>query len=264
VKSKFSFRRKGGSLRPSLFMLTAVAAGASALAQTVSLGKDEPKARAATAVQNRLGVAIEQDMAERDKAYARRAQAIDLREKSVKAAEQRLQSNLADQPASAAAGSPAASAIDDGRPVPQPIEELARIYQAMKPARAAAIFSALDPDVQTQIARQMRNRSVALLMANMEPMAAARLSMRLAGRSAAVMPATLAPPPAPPAQATPQRRMPTDARAVAAAGPAPRAPAPALRSVPARPVAASAPPPAPTAAPAPATPAPEPASGAKR
>jgi flagellar motility protein MotE (MotC chaperone) len=259
VKSLFNLRRKGGTLRPSLFMLTAVAAGASALAQTVNLGKDEPKARAASVAENRLGVAIEQDMAERDKAYARRAQAIDLREKSVKAAEQRLQSNLADQPAGGATGSSSASAVDDGRPVPQPIEELARIYQAMKPARAAAIFSALDSDVQTQIARQMRNRSVALLMANMEPVAAARLSMRLAGRSAAVMPSPIAAPSTPLALATPQRRVPSDPRAVAAAGPAPRVPA--LRSVPARPVAPAA---ASVTNPAPAAVAPDPASAAKR
>jgi flagellar motility protein MotE (MotC chaperone) len=262
VKSPFNLRRKGGTLRPSLFMLTAVAAGASALAQTVNLGKEEPKARAASAAENRLGVAIEQDMAERDKAYARRAQAIDLREKSVKAAEQRLQSNLADQPAGGTrAAASSSSAVDDGRPVPQPIEELARIYQAMKPARAAAIFSALDPDVQTQIARQMRNRSVALLMANMEPVAAARLSMRLAGRSAAVMPAPIAAPPTPLALATPQRRAPSDPRAVAAAGPAPRVPA--LRSVPARPVAPAA---APVTNPAPAAvvATPDSASAAKR
>jgi len=190
-----TFNPMRGKLRPSLLLLTAVAAGASALAQTASLGAQE-KPKVADDVQSRMGNVIGQDIAERDRSFAQRARAMELRERSLQAAEERLKSDLS-QPT----GSASANAGNDGAAVPQPIEELARIYQAMKPARAAAIFSALEPDVQTQIARQMRNRSVALLMANMEPGAAARLSMRLAGRNPMPIPASarapipLAPPP---------------------------------------------------------------------
>jgi len=49
----------------------------------------------------------------------------------------------------------------------QPYDDLARIYQTMKPARAAPIFEKLDLEVQTQVARRMRERSAALLMAAM-------------------------------------------------------------------------------------------------
>lgn len=228
-----TFKLMRGKLRPSLLLVTAVAAGASALAQTASLGAQEQKPKAPADAQSRLGNIIGQDISERDRAFAQRARAMDLRERSLRAAEEQVKSG-AGQPAGAAASTGDAAGVV----VPQPIEELARIYQAMKPARAAAIFSALEPDVQTQIARQMRNRSVALLMANMEPGAAARLSMRLAGRNpnpvpipaSARAPIPLAPPPgraAPAPAPTPTRAAarpatrPTPIRAIAKPAPAP-------------------------------------------
>ena len=52
----------------------------------------------------------------------------------------------------------------------------------MKPARAAPIFEKLDIEVQSQVARRMRDQVTAQIMSNMSPAAAVKLSMALAGR----------------------------------------------------------------------------------
>ncbi len=160
---------------PLLLMLTAAGAGASALGHTMSLGSAPAPAPAQP---SQFGTAIERGIAARDRELARRTQAAELRERSLRAAEQRF---AAEPPAGAPAANPARPE-DSRTPPPPPIMNLARIYQAMKPARAAVIFAALQPQLQVDVARAMRERSVAQLMANMEPAAAARLSMMLAGR----------------------------------------------------------------------------------
>ncbi|MDB5670946.1 MAG: signal peptide protein, partial [Alphaproteobacteria bacterium] len=55
-----------------------------------------------------------------------------------------------------------------------------RIYQSMKPAKAAIVFEQLAMDVQMQVAKRMRDRSTAMIMAAMTPNGAASLSMALA------------------------------------------------------------------------------------
>ena len=52
----------------------------------------------------------------------------------------------------------------------------------MKPAKAAVIFERLDMEVQTEVAKRMRERSTALIVSNMSPNAAVQLSMALAGK----------------------------------------------------------------------------------
>ncbi|WP_114955026.1 MotE family protein [Sphingosinicella terrae] len=161
-------------MRPSLLMLMAATAGVGVLANGVSAA--DP---AAKAPETRLGASIKQDMTARDQELARRNRALELREQAARAAEQRL----------AAGGAAAASAAEAGgapaagpSPEEERFAELARIYQAMRPNRAAIVFEQLEMDVQVEVAGRMRERSTALILANMSPPGAAALTMAMARR----------------------------------------------------------------------------------
>jgi flagellar motility protein MotE (MotC chaperone) len=151
--------------RASLLALLVPAAATCAIANAVAIAApaDQP---------TRLGQAIGQAMRDSDKRYAERERALALRERAQRAAEQQVQDAQAANPA---------NPTDPGKANATAYDELARIYQAMKPARAAPIFEKLGAEVQLNVARKMRGRSAALLMASMNPVAAAELSMALAG-----------------------------------------------------------------------------------
>jgi flagellar motility protein MotE (MotC chaperone) len=149
--------------------MMAAVAGISAIANAMASAAPSPAEPEPT----RLGTSIQQSMRERDQALAGQKRALDLREQAQRAAEQRLQTDLqATQGTNAGLGGGPATVYD----------ELARIYQTMKPAKAAPIFERLELDVQLQVARRMRERSTALMLAAMSPDAAVELSMALAGR----------------------------------------------------------------------------------
>jgi hypothetical protein len=110
-----------------------------------------------------------------------------LQKQVVQAAESRLRAQLgAGQPQ--AGGAPGAPAVVGGLPgqPAQPglpdeaISNLARIYQAMKPAKAAIVMEKLGLDVQVKITKEIRERSMGLIMGAMSPDGAARLSAALA------------------------------------------------------------------------------------
>jgi len=177
--------------RPSLLLLTAAAsalavvANASTIATTATQG-NTPKTR--------LGSAIDQDIAERDAAAARRKRGLDLREQATKAAQARLEADLAARQKEAeVAAAPGAAAGGVAEAPEAQFDELARIYQAMKPKAAAVVFEQLDMEVQMKVAQRMRERSTAMIMAAMSPKGAANLSMALARKSARM--AAVAPPP---------------------------------------------------------------------
>lgn len=180
--------------RLTLLSLTAAAAAMGVVANTVSFAAGS----SADAGKSRLGSAIERDMSDRDAAQASRSRGLDLREQAARAAEARLQAEM-DQRRPGTGPTPADA----------PFDELARIYQAMKPARAAAVFEQLDLEVQMKVAQRMRERSTALIMGAMTPRGAAALTMALARRNAARPPAEQAavasPSPANPS-ARPERR----------------------------------------------------------
>jgi len=180
--------------RPSLLLLTAFSAGVAMVCNTVGLAATvtEGGEVAAEAPTSRLGVAIAADITARDKAAARRNRALDLREQAARAAEARLQ---AAPPPAPAAETPAAG--------PDQYDDLARIYQVMKPAAAAVVLEQLDLDVQMRVAQKMRERSTAMILAAMTPKGAAALTMAMARRR----PAGAAPAGAPAlAAAAPARR----------------------------------------------------------
>lgn len=154
--------------RISLLTVTAAAAGLSAVANALT----------APAEQTRLGASIQKDLAQRDRQAAARNRSLDMREQAARAAEQRMKAAAAAQPAGQtqpkAANLPTA---DEGE---NSFDELARIYQAMKPKAAAPVFEQLAMDVQVKVAERMRERSTAQIMAAMTPKAAAALTMAMA------------------------------------------------------------------------------------
>jgi len=160
--------------RPSLLTLMAGAAAIAAVANGVSAASPPPGEEAA---KTRLGVSLAQELGVRDQAAAQRNRTLDLREQAAKATEARIQAQLETQQADAA---PAAAG---GKPAEaDQYDNLARIYQAMKPAKAAGVFEQLTMDVQMKVAQRMRERSTAMIMAAMTPKGAAALSMALARR----------------------------------------------------------------------------------
>lgn len=173
--------------RPSLLLLTAGVAGMAVVANaaTIATGAQDNSPNT-----TRLGNAITQDMNDRDAAAARRKRGLDLREQAAKAATARLAADAEArkkqdeaQQQAAASGAPGAP----GAPLPADaqFDELARIYQAMKPKAAAVVFEQLDMEVQMKVAQRMRERSTAMIMAAMTPKGAAALSMAMARRNAA-------------------------------------------------------------------------------
>ena len=164
--------------KPSLLMMTAAAASLSALAHGVGIASE-----VSAGAQTRLGSAIAQDIGKRDQDAAKRARTLDLREKAALATEERIKADLAQREQAEAAAAAAPSAR--GQSEADQFEDLARIYQAMKPAKAAIVFEQLDMDVQMKVAQKMRERSTAMILASMTPKGAAALSMALARRSAA-------------------------------------------------------------------------------
>ncbi|HEV7289568.1 MotE family protein [Sphingomonas sp.] len=171
-------------MRVPFLLLTALAATVGAVAN----GVDAAVAVGESAVpKTRLGSQIEGELNDAQRKEAQRRRALDLREQALKAARLRLQRQQKEAEAKAAAeGKAAAEAGAPGAPdAAPPAEEkrysdLARIFQAMKPAKAAPVFEKLSADVQFQVAQRMRERNAALMMQAMSPDAAATLGMALA------------------------------------------------------------------------------------
>ena len=172
--------------RPPLLMLMAGAAALSTVAHGVSASVTNQEKAETKAPPTRLGSAIQSEISEKKKTERERERALDLREQALKASEKRLKDNLQSQQQQQT--NAAANDSKKSEKTPREIEEdetldqLARIYQSMKPKQAAVVFEQLDLDVQIAVARRMRERSTAQIMAAMTPAGAARISMALAGK----------------------------------------------------------------------------------
>lgn len=166
--------------RPTLLQLTAF----TALSASVGLGSAIANQPVET---SRLGASIKENLADRDRAVAEQKRKLDLQKQVMQAAESRLREKLgAGRPqAGGAPGAPVAVGELPGQPA-QPaladeaISNLARIYQAMKPAKAAIVMEKLGLDVQVKITKEIRERSMGMIMGAMTPDGAARLSAALA------------------------------------------------------------------------------------
>ncbi|QAY77294.1 MotE family protein [Sphingosinicella sp. BN140058] len=133
---------------------------------------------APAAPETRMGVSIKESVTERDRAAAGRNRALDLREQAARAAEERLKADMQARQTAPKPGT-GKETEEEG-----PYDGLARIYQTMKPAKAARVFEQLELDVQVQVAKRMRDRATASILGAMSADAAARLSMAMAGKSA--------------------------------------------------------------------------------
>lgn len=169
-------------MRVPILLLTAAAATLGAVAN----GVDAAVAVGESAVpKTRLGNQIEGELNDVKRKEAERRRALDLREQALKAARMRLERQQAEAKAAAApAAAPGAAgdAAAAGTPTAEEkrYSDLARIFQSMKPAKAAPVFEKLSADVQFQVAQRMRDRNAALMMQAMSPEAAAALGMALA------------------------------------------------------------------------------------
>jgi flagellar motility protein MotE (MotC chaperone) len=166
--------------RPTLLQLTAF----SALAASVGLGNAIANQPLET---SRLGASIKENLADRDRTAAEQKRKLDLQKQVMQAAEGRLREQLgAGRPQ--AGGAPGAPGVVGGLPgqPAQPalpdeaISNLARIYQAMKPAKAALVMEKLGLDVQVKITKEIRERPMGMIMGAMSSDGAARLSAALA------------------------------------------------------------------------------------
>lgn len=176
--------------RPWLLMLTA---GAASLTVVTSAMSAATEPNAAPPPTSRLGAGIARDIQDRDARAAQQARALRLREQMVKATENRLKADMdarARQDQAQAAQSAAATTAQP--PEPNQFDALARIYQAMKPAKAAPVFETLELDVQVAVAKRMKDKATAMILAAMSPTGAARLTMALAGRRPTAVPPTRA------------------------------------------------------------------------
>lgn len=174
--------------RHALLLLTAGAATLSIVTSAVSAVSDPQ----ANAVASRLGATIAKEMQAREAQAAARARALKLKEQMIAASENRLKADIGARATQEQAAAQAAT--QSGPPQPNQYDALARVYQAMKPAKAAVVFEQLDLDVQVAVAKRMRERSTAMVMAAMTPAGAARLSMALAGRRPLAMASRLTQP----------------------------------------------------------------------
>lgn len=185
-------------MRVPFLLLTAAAATLGAVAN----GVDAAVTVGESAVpKTRLGSQIEGELNDAQRKEAERRRALDLREQALKAARLRLKRQQAEAEAKAAAEAKPAAGAPDGGTVgaTPPAEEqrysdLARIFQSMKPAKAAPVFEKLSAEVQFQVAQRMRDRNAALMMQAMSPDAAAALGMALARGGLAQPKAAAAPP----------------------------------------------------------------------
>ena len=155
------------TLRFSLLTITAAAAGVSAVANAVST----------PAEQTRLGASIQKDLTERDRQAAQRSRGLDFREQAAAAAEQRLRAAAA---AMGTTATPKPQGVAPPAEAADRFDELARIYQSMKPKAAAQVFEQLAMEVQVEVANRMRERATAQVMAAMTPKGAAALTMAMA------------------------------------------------------------------------------------
>ena len=155
-------------------------AGVAVVANAMALVTPQESFAASKAADTgRMGAALSDAVSQRERDMAAQRSKLEMRERAVKASEARLAGQVDEARNSAA--DVAAAGADEVKP-DVPYDRLANIYQRMKPARAAPIFEKLDIEVQSQVARRMRDQVTAQIMSNMSPAAAVKLSMALAGR----------------------------------------------------------------------------------
>jgi flagellar motility protein MotE (MotC chaperone) len=111
----------------------------------------------------------------------RREQALNIRERLVDLAESRLTNRVNRMEALQTGLEKLLSNLSDKEE--QELEQLAKIYEAMKPAAAATVMDRLDDRIVFDVFKRMKNKNTAKVMEKMSPVKAKAISELLAEKS---------------------------------------------------------------------------------
>ncbi len=125
--------------------------------------------------------AILERLQERRQELDTRARELDIRESLIKAAEKRMDAQLAELKAIEARITVATQQKDDAEAAR--LKGLVTMYENMKPRDAAKIFDRLDAGVLLDVASKINPRNMAEILAQMSPDAAQRLTVELASQA---------------------------------------------------------------------------------
>lgn len=140
-----------------------------------------PAAGASTAPNaTKTEIEVIERLAERRKQLEARDSEIDLREKLLKAAEQKLQKKLAELKQIEARIE--AAFAKEKKERSDEFMGLVSLYENMKPKRAARIFDKLDMDILLSVAQKMKTRKMSAILAQMNAEVAQRLTVELVAR----------------------------------------------------------------------------------
>lgn len=165
----------------------ALAAPAEGASDTGGAAEDTPAPRLAMVDENFdplelniTEIALLQDLAGRRAELDARARELDLREKTLTAAEQQVDAKIVELKRIEETVQGLLKQFD-GEQSAQ-IDSLVKIYQNMKPKDAARIFMELDSGVLLDVVERMREAKVAPILALMDPERAKELTIELAER----------------------------------------------------------------------------------
>jgi flagellar motility protein MotE (MotC chaperone) len=130
--------------------------------------------------------AILERLQERRQELDTRARELDIRESLIKAAEKRMEGQLAELKETEARITVATQAKDDAEAAR--FKGLVTMYETMKPRDAAKIFDRLDSGVLLDVASKIEPRKMADILAQMSPDSAQRLTVELASQAQEVKP----------------------------------------------------------------------------
>jgi flagellar motility protein MotE (MotC chaperone) len=130
--------------------------------------------------------AILERLQERRQELDTRARELDIRESLIKAAEKRMEGQLAELKETEARITVATQAKDDAQAAR--FKGLVTMYENMKPRDAAKIFDRLDSGVLLDVASKIEPRKMADILALMSPDSAQRLTVELASQAQEVKP----------------------------------------------------------------------------
>jgi flagellar motility protein MotE (MotC chaperone) len=130
--------------------------------------------------------AILERLQERRQELDTRARELDIRESLIKAAEKRMEGQLAELKETEARITVATQQKDDAQAAR--FKGLVTMYETMKPRDAAKIFDRLDSGVLLDVASKIEPRKMADILAQMSPDSAQRLTVELASQAQEVKP----------------------------------------------------------------------------
>ncbi len=181
-----AFRGRGALLIPALFLAAsgALRVGSGVGEALANAGASDGATAAEPMVCPEPPVALAQALKDRDSAlsareaaYADRLAALTLVDKAVSARLKELQD--------AESQLKATLSLADGA-AEEDLKRLTAVYEAMKPADAAALFEAMEPDFAAGFLGRMAPASAAAVLSGMKPQSAYSISVLIAGRNALV------------------------------------------------------------------------------